>query len=46
MMDTIPRTGLALPRKNPLALTILPGSRTHAVENFALQARAARPATS
>jgi uncharacterized protein (TIGR03492 family) len=40
MMDTIPRTGLSLPRSRPLGLTILPGSRAHATANFALQAAA------
>ena len=38
MMDTIPRTGLTLPRTRPLGLTILPGSRDHSIANFALQA--------
>lgn len=40
MMDTIPRTGLTLPRTRSLGLTILPGSRDHAIANFALQAAA------
>lgn len=40
MMDTIPRTGLSLPRSRPLGLTLLPGSRAHATINFALQAAA------
>lgn len=42
MMDTIPRTGLSLERTRPVAITILPGSRAHALENFALQAEALR----
>lgn len=40
MMDTIPRTGLALNRTKSVAATILPGSRVHALDNFALQAKA------
>ncbi len=42
MMDTIPYGDYdpALHRVRPLALAILPGSRAHAVENFALQAAA------
>lgn len=40
MMDTIPRTGAVVPRRRGLALTILPGSRGHALDNFVLQARA------
>ncbi len=40
MMDTIPRTGMTVPRRRGLALTILPGSRAHALDNFALQADA------
>jgi hypothetical protein len=41
MMDTIPRAnGMTLPRRRGLALTILPGSRGHALDNFALQAKA------
>lgn len=40
MMDTIPRAGIIVPRRRGLAMTILPGSRAHALENFALQAKA------
>jgi len=40
MMDTIPRTGITVPRRRGLAVTILPGSRAHALDNFALQAKA------
>lgn len=40
MMDTIPRAGITVPRRRGLAIAILPGSRTHALENFALQAKA------
>lgn len=40
MMDTIPREGRALPRRKALAMALLPGSRAHAVGNFALQAAA------
>lgn len=40
MMDTIPRAGIIVPRRRGLALTILPGSRAHALDNFALQAKA------
>lgn len=40
MMDTIPRTGAIVPRRRGLAATILPGSRGHALDNFALQAKA------
>lgn len=40
MMDTIPRAGIIVPRQRGLALTILPGSRAHALDNFALQAQA------
>ncbi len=40
MMDTIPRTGLVLARTKPRAMAILPGSRAHAVKNFALQVAA------
>jgi hypothetical protein len=42
MMDTIPRTGLSLERTRPVAITILPGSRSHTLRNFALQAEALR----
>ncbi|HWA19118.1 MAG TPA: hypothetical protein VG757_08980 [Devosia sp.] len=42
MMDTIPRLGLPLGRTHPLALTLLPGSRAHALRNFALQVQALR----
>lgn len=42
MMDTIPRTGLPLERTHPVAMTILPGSRAHALDNFAKQAAALR----
>jgi hypothetical protein len=40
MMDTIPRAGITVPRRRGLAITILPGSRAHALDNFALQAKA------
>lgn len=42
MMDTIPRTGYAAAarRTRPLGLVILPGSRSHAHQNFALQVAA------
>jgi hypothetical protein len=40
MMDTVPRmAGITVPRRRGLALTILPGSRAHALDNFALQAK-------
>jgi hypothetical protein len=40
MMDTIPRTGLVLERRKPLAVAVLPGSRAHAIDNFAIQSAA------
>lgn len=40
MMDTIPRSGSPVERRRSLGLTILPGSRAHALQNFALQAAA------
>lgn len=40
MMDTIPRAGIIVPRRRGLAVTVLPGSRAHALDNFALQAKA------
>lgn len=40
MMDTIPRTGLHVTRRKPLAVAVLPGSRAHALENFAIQSAA------
>jgi uncharacterized protein (TIGR03492 family) len=40
MMDAIPRQGLSLTRSRPLGLTILPGSRGHAVANFQQQVAA------
>ncbi|MEP7240144.1 MAG: hypothetical protein ABI697_04595 [Devosia sp.] len=40
MLDTIPRRSLRLERSRPLALTILPGSRRHALDNFRLQVEA------
>jgi uncharacterized protein (TIGR03492 family) len=42
MMDTIPRLGLPLERTRPLAMTLLPGSRAHAIRNFTLQVEALR----
>jgi uncharacterized protein (TIGR03492 family) len=42
MMDTIPRLGLPVERSRPLAMTLLPGSRAHALRNFALQIEALR----
>lgn len=42
MMDTIPRQNLELARSRPSGLTLLPGSRRHAVKNFILQADALR----
>ena len=39
MMDTIPRAAITVPRRRGLAVTILPGSRAHALDNFALQAK-------
>jgi hypothetical protein len=40
MIDTIPRESRTLPRQKPLALAVLPGSRTHALANFAIQCAA------
>ncbi len=40
MMDTIPRTGWTPERAKLLSVAVLPGSRTHAAENFALQTAA------
>lgn len=40
MMDTIPRTGMIVPRRRALGLTLLPGSRAHTLESFTLQAQA------
>lgn len=40
MMDTVPKAaGITVPRRRGLAITILPGSRTHALDHFALQAK-------
>lgn len=43
MMDTIPRIGAIPPRRHRQAIAVLPGSRSHAAGNFAVQAAALAP---